>query len=117
MTSASGQAGTGQSARPAGSGNAFSWRFTAPLYMGSALNPINSSLIATARVPTAAAVHISVGRAAVLVTALYLASSIAQPTCGKLSEEFGPRRVFLAGILTVLAGGVVGGAGQDLTTL
>jgi predicted MFS family arabinose efflux permease len=117
MTSAPGKAGAGQSASPAGGGNAFSWRFTAPLYMGSALNPINSSLIATALVPIAAAVHISAGRTAVLVTALYLASSIAQPTCGKLSEEFGPRRVFLAGILTVLAGGVVlavGLAGWEL---
>jgi MFS family permease len=97
--------------------NAFPWRFVTPLYMGSALNPINSSLIATALVPIAAAVHVSVGRTAVLVSALYLASAIAQPTGGKLAEEFGPRRVFLAGILTVLAGGLVGGFGQDLTTL
>jgi MFS family permease len=85
--------------------------------MGSALNPVNSSLIATALVPIAEAMHVSVGRIAVLVSALYLASSIAQPTAGKLSEEFGPRRVFLAGILIVLAGGVLGGVGQDLTTL
>jgi hypothetical protein len=40
-----------------------------------------------------------------------------QATGGKLAEAFGPRRVFLAGILTVLAGGLVGGFGQDLTTL
>ncbi len=32
----------------AGAGNPFSWRFTTPLFMGSALNPINSLLIATA---------------------------------------------------------------------
>ena len=97
--------------------NVFPWRFVTPLFMGSALNPINSSLIATALVPIAAAVHVPVGRTAVLVSALYLASAIAQPTGGKLAEEFGPRRVFLAGILTVLAGGLVGGFGQDLTTL
>ena len=102
--------------QPAGQA-AFDWRFVAPLFMGSTLNPINSSVIATALVPIAAAMHVSVGQTAVLVTALYLASSIAQPTCGKLSEEFGPRRVFLAGILTVLAGGIVGGVGQNLTTL
>lgn len=96
---------------------AFSWRFGTPLFMGSALNPINSSLIATALVPIAAAVHVSVGRTAVLVSVLYLASAIAQPTGGKLAEEFGPRRVFLAGILLVLAGGVVGGLAPDLMTL
>jgi MFS family permease len=97
--------------------DAFAWRFVTPLFMGSALNPINSSLIATALVPIAAAVHVSVGRTAVLVSALYLASAIAQPTGGKLAEEFGPRRVFLAGILLVLAGGVVGGLAHDLLTL
>jgi MFS family permease len=106
-----------ETAKTTGTRNAFSWRFVTPLFMGSALNPVNSSLIATALVPIAAAVHVSVGRTAVLVSALYLASAIAQPTAGKLAGEFGPRRVFLAGILTVLAGGLVGGLGQDLTTL
>ncbi|MEU8786675.1 MFS transporter [Streptomyces sp. NPDC048637] len=97
--------------------NTFSWRFVTPLFTGSAINAINTSLIATALVPIAAAVHVSVGRTAVLVSALYLASAIAQPLGGKLAEEFGPRRVFLAGILIVLAGGTVGGVGQDLTAL
>jgi predicted MFS family arabinose efflux permease len=96
---------------------AFSWRFTAPLFVGSALNPINSSLIATALVPIAAGLHVPVGRTAVLVSALYLATAIGQPTAGKLSEELGPRRVFLAGIVAVLAGGVVGGLAGDLAAL
>ena len=77
----------------------FGWRTVTPLVMGSALNPINSSVIATALVPIAAALHIPVGRTAILVSSLYLACAIAQPTAGKLAEEFGPRRVFLAGIV------------------
>lgn len=97
--------------------NPFSWRFVAPLYMGSTLNPINSSIIATALVPIAAAINVSVAQTTLLVTALYLASSIAQPTAGKLSEEFGPRRVFLGGILMVLVGGLLGGLGRDLIML
>src|SRR5580700_8347288 len=117
MTAASAPVGTAPPGAPRGGGNAFSWRFTTPLFMGSALNPVNSSLIATALVPIAAAMHVSVGRIAVLVSALYLASSIAQPTAGKLSEEFGPRRVFLTGILLVLAGGLAGGFSPDLTSL
>jgi MFS family permease len=68
-------------------------------------------------VPIAAAVHVSVARTAVLVSALYLASAIAQPTGGKLAEELGARRVFVFGILTVLVGGLVGGFGQDLSML
>ena len=97
--------------------DAFGWRFVTPMFMGSALNPVNSSLIATALVPIAAAMGVSVGRTAVLVSALYLASSIAQPTAGKLAEEFGPRVVFLVGILLVLGGGLVGGFGTNLTML
>jgi MFS family permease len=95
----------------------FSWRFTVPLLIGSALNPINSSLIATALVPIAAGLHVRVGQTAVLVTGLYLASAIAQPTAGKAAQVFGPRRVFLTGIALVAVGGTVGGLAQDLITL
>ncbi|HEX3715304.1 MAG TPA: MFS transporter [Trebonia sp.] len=95
----------------------FSWRFTTPLFIGSALNPINSSLIATALVPIAHGLGVSIGQTAALVTALYLASAIAQPTAGKAAEVFGPRRVFLTGIVLVAVGGLAGGFAQDLPTL
>src|ERR1700753_2026018 len=95
----------------------FGWRALPPLVTGSALNPVNSSVIATALVPIAAALHVSVGRTSILVSSLYLACAIAQPTGGKLAEEFGPRRVFLAGIVLVLAGGLVGGLGNNLAVL
>lgn len=97
--------------------NAFPWRFVAPLFMGSTLNPINSSVIATALVAIAAATGVAPGRTAILISSLYLASSVAQPTAGKLSEEFGPRRVFLTGTLLVFAAGVVGGLADSLTAL
>ncbi|MDX6331538.1 MAG: hypothetical protein QOI83_3921, partial [Streptomycetaceae bacterium] len=108
-----------QQATPARTGgtNPFAWKFTTPLYVGAALNPINSSLIATALVPIATALHVSVGSTTVLVSSLYLASAIAQPTAGKLAEEFGPRRVFLTGILLVLLGGLLGGFGQNMDML
>lgn len=110
----------GRSVAPNGAGTSpkpFVWKFTTPLYVGAALNPVNSSLIATALVPIAIALHMSVGATAVLVSSLYLASAIAQPTAGKLSEEFGPRRVFLVGILLVLLGGLVGGFGHTMPLL
>jgi MFS family permease len=105
------------SLQPIESKNAFDWRFVTPLYIGSTLNPVNSSFIATALVPIAAAINIPVGQTAVLVAALYMACIVAQPAAGKLSEVFGPRRVFLAGIFAVLIGGVLGGSGHDLATL
>ena len=93
---------------------AFAWRFVTPLYVVATLNPINSSLIATALVPIAHALGVSVGQTAILVSALYLASAIAQPAAGKLADEFGPRRVLAAGIALVLLGGIIGGVGQSI---
>ena len=97
--------------------SAFPWQFVTPLLVGSSINAVNSTLIATALVPIAAAMHVPVGRATVLVAVLYLTSAIAQPTGGKLAEEFGPRRVFLAGASIAVIGGIVGGLGQNLATL
>ena len=104
-------------ARGAAEGKPFGSRFVTPLYMGSALNPINSSAIATALVPIAAAMGVSVGKTSILISSLYLTSAIAQPTAGRLAEEFGPRRVFLVGIAIVLLGGILGGVAQNLPTL
>ncbi|WP_241200313.1 MFS transporter [Streptomyces sp. ADI92-24] len=42
---------------------------------------------------------------------------MAQPTAGKLAEVLGARRVFLAGIVFVLLGGVLGSLGQNLAVL
>jgi MFS family permease len=98
-------------------GRPFGPRFVTPMLMGSTLNPINSSLIATALVSIAAAMHVSVGQTAILISSLYLTSAIAQPTAGRLSEEFGPRRVFLCGIVIVFAGGLIGGFAPNLTFL
>lgn len=102
---------------PAANGRPFGPRFVTPMFMGSALNPINSSVIATALVSIAAAMGVSVGQTSILISSLYLTSAIAQPTAGRLAEEFGPRRVFLAGILIVLLGGFLGGVGQNMPTL
>ncbi|HEY6787264.1 MAG TPA: MFS transporter [Trebonia sp.] len=114
MTSKTEAAKTGSQHRAA---NPFGWRTVTPLVMGSALNPVNSSVIATALVPIAAALHVPVGRTSILVSSLYLACAIAQPTAGKLAEEFGPRRVLVVGILFVLLGGIIGGVAQDIPTL
>ncbi|MFG2045509.1 MFS transporter [Dactylosporangium sp. NPDC048998] len=102
---------------PAYSGNPFSWRFTTPLFLGSALNPINSSLIATALLPIARDLGVQIGQTAALVAALYLASAIALPTAGKAAEVFGPRRVFMSGIVMVCLGAAFGGFAQSLWML
>ena len=100
-----------------GQDKAFPWKFILPLYIGSTLNPINSSLIATALVPIAADVHVSVGLTAALVAAVYLTSAIGQPVAGKLAEVFGPRRVFSIGIIFIFLAGFIGGLGHSFAAL
>jgi MFS family permease len=51
-------------------------RFMAPLLLGSMLNPINSSIIATALVSIGRDFGVGPGVTASLVAALYLASAI-----------------------------------------
>jgi MFS family permease len=95
----------------------FGARFVTPILVGAALNPINSSVIATGLVAVAAAMDVPVGKTAILISSLYLTCAVAQPTAGRLAEEFGPRRVFLLGIGVVLAGGVLGAVAGSLTML
>ena len=86
----------------------FGWRFTAPLLLGSTLNPINSSMIATGLVGIGVDFHTGPGETATLISVLYLCSAIMQPTMGKLSTIFGPRRVFLSGVIILFIAGVIG---------
>jgi predicted MFS family arabinose efflux permease len=95
----------------------FSWRFTTPLYLAAALNPANTSLLVIALVPIATDLDVPIGETFVLVMALYLTSSIAQPTAGTLAERFGPRRVMLCGAVLTVAGGLLGGLASSLPLL
>ncbi|MDP9904254.1 MFS transporter [Arthrobacter bambusae] len=97
--------------------NPLGWRFTAPLLLGSTLNPINSSMMATALVGIGADFRSSPGATAGLISVLYLCSAVAQPTMGKLSVLFGPRRVFLSGVAILLLAGVVGVLAPNLGVL
>ncbi|MFI2184377.1 MFS transporter [Streptomyces sioyaensis] len=91
-----------------GSGRAFGPRLMAPLLLGSLLNPINSTMIATALVAIGQDFHVGAADTAWLVSAMYLASAVGQPSMGRLADRIGPRRVFAAGALTVCAAGVLG---------
>lgn len=93
------------------------WRYLAPLVLGSALNPVNSSVLATALVAIGQAFRVSAASAAGLVAALYLASAIGQPAMGKLAERFGARNTFLCGLVLVALGGLLGALAENFTIL
>lgn len=99
-------AGTaGESHEPA---DPFGPRLMAPLLIGSVLNPVNSTMIATGLVAIGHDFGVGAAQTAWLVASLYLASAVAQPAMGRLADLLGPRRVFLSGLLVVCAAGLVG---------
>lgn len=95
----------------------FDRRLLPPLMLGAILNPINSSIIAVALVPIAAAFDASVSTTAWLVSGLYLATAIGQPLTGWLVDRFGPRTLFLIGALLVTAAGLIGATATSVPTL
>ncbi|MGE3148246.1 MAG: MFS transporter, partial [Pseudorhodoplanes sp.] len=95
----------------------FGFRFVFPVALGSTLNPINSTMIATALVPIAADFKASVAEAGWLIAGLYVACAIAQPTMGRLADLFGPRRIYLIALVIVAIAGILGGLAPTLSTL
>jgi MFS family permease len=95
----------------------FGARFVTAISLGSVLNPINSSIIAIALVSIGQALGVGSDTTAWLVSGLYLATAIGQPTMGKLADRLGARRVYLAGLLLVALGGVIGFAGDSIGVL
>jgi MFS family permease len=95
----------------------FGPRFVAAVSVGSVLNPVNSSIIAVALVTIGQVFDAGPDQTAWLVSGLYLATAVGQPTMGKLADRFGARRVYLAGLALVAAGGVLGFASGSLGLL
>ncbi len=96
---------------------ALSARNLTPLLLGLTLNPINSSIIATALVPIGDAFHASAAQTAWLIAALYLATSVGQPLMGRLADIYGAIPVFYAGLVLTTLAGVGGSAAPSLGVL
>ncbi|WP_439689353.1 MFS transporter [Curtobacterium sp. SP.BCp] len=77
------------------------------MLVGPLLNPINTTMVSVALAPISRDLGIGAAQAIWLVAALYLASAVAQPTMGKLADRFGPKKVFLSGLVIVGVAGVV----------
>lgn len=93
---------------------AFGWRFVAPLCIGAALNPINSTMVATAVVSIGRELEVGADQTVWLISVLYLTSAISQPISGQIADRIGPRKVFVAGSLLVALGGFGGIFVRDL---
>jgi MFS family permease len=70
----------------------------AGLSLGTALNPLNSSMIAVALVVLRGDFGLDVATVTWVITSFYLASAAGQPLMGRLADRFGPRRMFTLGM-------------------
>lgn len=73
----------------------------AALSLGTALNPLNSSMIAVALVVLRGDFGLSVATVTWVITSFYLTSAAAQPLMGRLADRFGPKRLFMIGMAIV----------------
>jgi MFS family permease len=92
-------------------------RNLAPLLLGLTLNPINSSIIATALVPIGDAFHANAAQTAWLIAALYVATSIGQPLMGRLADIYGAVPIFYAGVVLTTIAGLGGSIAPSLGVL
>jgi nicotinamidase-related amidase/predicted MFS family arabinose efflux permease len=102
---------------PTHGGSPFGFAFIAPLVLGSVLNPINSTMLATALVPIAESLGTDLAATGWLIAALYLTTAVAQPTLGRLVDLLGARRIFLASLGLVGAAGLCGQFASTLAGL
>ena len=79
-------------------------RVVAALSLGTVLNPLNSSMIAVALVSLQHDFSVDVATVTWVITTFYLASAAGQPLMGRLADRFGPRRLFLFGMIVVALG-------------
>lgn len=87
---------------PAAQPSARVGKAVASLSLGTALNPLNSSMIAVALVELQRHFDLTVPVVTWVITTFYLASAAGQPLMGRLADRFGPRRLFLFGMVVVV---------------
>jgi len=92
-------------------------RFLAPLVLGNMLNPLNSTMLATAVLTIVMAFKQESGAGALLIIPLYFTSAIGQPLMGRLCDVFNPGRINLLGFLLILLSGIVGVFAQSFDWL
>ena len=85
-----------------------SWSFLLPLLLGTMLNPLNSTMLATALVFLCNSFKVSAGQGAILITSLYMTSTIAQPLMGRLADMFSAKKINTLGFILVGIASLIG---------
>jgi len=77
-------------------------RLIGTLALGTSLNPLNSSMIAVALAQLQTDFGVGVATSSWLVSAFYIGAAVGQPLMGRLVDQVGARRMFVAGLALVL---------------
>jgi len=89
----------------------------APLVLGNMLNPLNSTMLATAIVSIVLAFRQEPGAGALLIIPLYFTSAIGQPLMGRLCDVFSPYKINLFGFVLILVSAFIGISAQSFNWL
>ncbi len=85
-----------------------SYPFMLPLVLGTMMNPLNSTMLATALLTLCNSFKVAVGQGAILITSLYVTAMIAQPLMGRLADIFSAKKINLLGFGLVLIAALIG---------
>lgn len=83
------------------------WLLVLTIGLGTLLNPLNSSMISVALTKLQYEFALTFADASWLISVFYLASAAGQPVMGKLSDMFGPKRMFLTGLVLVAGASIL----------
>lgn len=97
-----------ETARPTPPADKINYRFLMPLILGTMMNPLNSTMLATAMVALCGAYKVTLGQGAILITSLYVTSTIAQPLMGRLADIFSAKKINTLGFILVLIAALIG---------
>lgn len=84
------------------------YRFMLPLVLGTMLNPLNSTMLATSLVTLCNSFKITTGQGAVLIISLYVTSTIAQPLMGRLADRFSAKKINTLGFVLIMIASLIG---------
>jgi len=84
------------------------WKFMLPLLLSTMMNPLNSTMLATALITLCHSFNITVGEGAILITSLYVTATIAQPLMGRLADLYSAKKINLLGFVLVMIATIIG---------
>lgn len=79
--------------------NARSWWLMISIGLGILLNPLNSSMVSVAIPRLQSTFQLNYTAVSWIIFSFYIASAIAQPVMGKVSDLYGRRKIFLTGLV------------------